>query len=53
VTNCTTPKIEFSRLKRRKVEAEFSGGEIGGFKSEMQNSHRMICQKTPQLASQI
>ena len=28
MTNCTTPKIEFSRLKRRKVEAEFSGGEI-------------------------
>jgi len=28
VTNCTTEKIEFSPLKRRKVEAEFSGGEI-------------------------
>jgi len=28
VTNCTTTKIEFSSLKRRKVEAEFSGGEI-------------------------
>ena len=28
MTNCTTEKIEFSPLKRRKVEAEFSGGEI-------------------------
>jgi hypothetical protein len=28
VTDCTTTKIEFSSLKRRKVEAEFSGGEI-------------------------
>jgi len=28
VTHCTTPKIEFPSLKRQKVEAEFSGGEI-------------------------
>ena len=28
MTHCTTPKIEFPSLKRRKVEAEFSGGEI-------------------------
>jgi hypothetical protein len=28
VTDCTTTKVEFSSLKRRKVEAEFSGGEI-------------------------
>jgi hypothetical protein len=28
VTDCTTTEIEFSPLKRRKVIAEFSGGEI-------------------------
>jgi hypothetical protein len=28
VTNCTQTSFEFPALKRRKVQAEFSGGEI-------------------------
>ena len=28
MTNCNTNSIEFTRCKRRKVQANFSGGEI-------------------------
>lgn len=28
VSNCTATKIEFPAFKRRKIEAQFSGGDI-------------------------
>ncbi len=28
MTNCTEDRIEFPSLKRRKIEAEFSGGDV-------------------------
>jgi len=28
MTICTIPKVEYARFKRRKIEAEFTGGDI-------------------------
>ena len=28
MTDCTSTRLEFARCQRRRVEAEFSGGEI-------------------------
>jgi hypothetical protein len=44
VTNCTQESIEFPRVKRRRVEASFNGGDItsdGGVLLLLQADHRL------------